>query len=298
MKSAIITVVALGCSPSEPESQFPAPRTPPSKAALHPNIEPASEAMPVDSGVRQPITTEDTLFTCAVRSWPGESGPETFRITLTDRGGSPEVFVRHALTREPDSVLSEAVYRDATLERQPQSLDAMFGDSSIHLWQHEGHEGFWQGFLFGLADHSVQSDGPPPPCGGVEITCWEPNLAAAFAYDSESGLCLNDEGQEGLNPRDGIILRERGTAECGDLRWLEPSEGIESPLEVSGWDLRGADLRHANLDLTHLTDAHLEGAQLDEMDLGTGSLMGTIDSATALPPAVCVSEANEVYCAN
>ena len=52
----------------------------------------------------------------------------------------------------------------------------------------------------------------------IGFTCWDERISPKFTYDSETGLCTDAAGREGLNPWTIEMVRETGEAECADLR--------------------------------------------------------------------------------
>jgi uncharacterized protein YjbI with pentapeptide repeats len=85
-----------------------------------------------------------------------------------------------------------------------------------------------------------------------------------YRFDEQSGLCKNQNGYEGHNPK--------YLGECGDLRdenltYLARLELGNMPTNFKGALLRGADLRGLNLSLCDFTGADLREARLDHAQI-------------------------------
>ena len=241
------------------------------------------------------IQTPD--LSCAVASWMGDDGPETYRVQIFEDEDGPRARVRRAMTHDPSVIIKEGHHPAVEIHEEDGSLDIEWPGVGIYLWQANEGERIWTGYLYGLEDHTFVGDGPPPPCGGTQITCWEPGAASSFHYDPGYGTCVNAQGEEGLAYRDMIFVRETKNGECANLSWASPTDYLDAKVKLSGLNLRGADLTSLFLGQAHIQDARLEGAKLADIDLGEGSISGSIDWMTELPEGDCDRDNNEAFCA-
>ena len=180
---------------------------------------------------------------------------------------------------------------------------------SIYGWKSE-RDTIFSGGAWGELDRpTLATDASPaPPCGfEVEMSCWDPNtMKPEFTYDPDSGLCTNEQGDEGLNQRSVAFIRDTKDGQCTDLSWAVLNEYVAFDSDLSGWDLRGARLHNAALSHTAreaqdpvfvmLSDARLEGADMTTLDIGMGVVEGSIDAHTKLPNVACAVSDDRVDC--
>ena len=107
-----------------------------------------------------------------------------------------------------------------------------------------------------------------------------PPGAGEFRYDAASGRCLNDEGEEGLNPVSVAVVFESRDGECGDFR--NAVVPMANPF-IERWNLRGADLTGAELFFQDLRECAFEGTRLHDLRFGYAGVTGWIDSHTTVP---------------
>lgn len=234
---------------------------------------------------------------CAVGSWMGDDGPETYRVDIFAEANGRRARVRHAMTHDPAVIIKEGHHPSVEVIEEESGLLIEWPGVGIHLWQANEGERIWGGFLYGLEDHTFVGEGPPPPCGGAQITCWEPQAETAFHYDPGYGTCVNAQGEEGLANRDMIFVRETKNGECADLRWGSATDTMGAEVKLTGLNLRGADLSTFFLENAHIVDARLEGTMLADIVLQNGSISGSIDWMTELPEEDCDQDNSEAFCA-
>ena len=227
----------------------------------------------------------------------GDDGPETYRVDIFSGDNGKRARVRRAMTHAPSVVIKEGHHPSVEVFEEDDGLDIAWPGVGIHLWQANEGERIWGGYLYGLEDHTFVGDGPPPPCGGAQITCWDPQTEIAFHYDPGYGTCVNEQGEEGLANRDMIFVRETKNGECASLQWASSTDGMGARVKLSGLNLRGADLSSFFLEQAHIVDAQLEGAKLGDIALQDGSISGTIDWMTELPEEACDRDNSEAFCA-
>ena len=219
-------------------------------------------------------------LSCAASMWMGDDGLETYRIKIFGDEDQRQAQVRHAMALDPSVIISEQ-HHTVEFHEGDGLLSIGWSDVNLDLWQANEGERIWTGYLFGLWEPLFVDDGPPPPCGGMQVSCWEPGATPAFHYDPGYGTCVNDQGEEGLAYRDMIFVRETKNGECANLNWASPTDHWDAKVKLSGLNLRGADLTSMFLGQTHILDARLEGANLADIDLGEGSISGSIAAARA-----------------
>jgi hypothetical protein len=129
-------------------------------------------------------------------------------------------------------------------------------------------------------------------CGGYSlayVSCWEPGFEPEFTYEPGLGVCLNEEGEEGLNPWSVEMARETKSAQCADLSGVTLNDSDWDYPELS-WDLRGAKLEYSSLYNASLVDARLEGADLGDLYFHSAMVQGEVDKFTVLPESCSVEE--------
>ena len=240
---------------------------------------------------------ETPTLSCAVASWMGDNGPETYRVQVFEGEDGHRARVRRAMTHDPSVIIKEGHHPQVEVFEEGTTMDIEWAGVGIYLWQANEDERIWTGHLYGLEDHTFVGEGPPPPCGGAQITCWDPQADTAFHYDPGYGTCVNDQGEEGLTHRDMIFVRETKNGECANLNWASPTDYLDAKVKISGLNLRGADLTSLSLGEAHILDARLEGAKLADIQLNEGSISGSIDWMTELPEDDCDQDNNEAFCA-
>ncbi len=240
---------------------------------------------------------EEPVLTCGVGSWMGELGPETYRIHIFETQDGHRAQIQRALTHDPSMVFEENNQSEVEVAETDGSLDIYWPEVGMYLWQQNEGERIWEGYSYGFEQRVFLGDLAPPPCGGTQITCWDPQTPTAFHYDPGYGTCVNDKGEEGRAWRDMIFVRETKNGECADLRWASPTDYMDAKVKLQDWNLRGADLSEAYLGNAHIMDARLEGAQLEGIHLDGGSIGGSIDWMTVLPEDICEDDSSEAFCA-
>jgi uncharacterized protein YjbI with pentapeptide repeats len=97
-----------------------------------------------------------------------------------------------------------------------------------------------------------------------------------FRYQSQSGKCVNDQGQEGLNP--GNI------GQCGDLRGV-----VISRLNLDSMDLSGSRFDSSDVQGTILSHTNLTGVQFTQTNLSGVDLTGAIIHSTGFTGAILLN---------
>lgn len=132
----------------------------------------------------------------------------------------------------------------------------------------------------------------------VDLTCWNdlalfgspwaglPGLLDA-RLDWATGACRDSEGMPALNDTPIEVVRETGNGECADLRGAALDGDDLAGADLAGWNLAGAQLDGARLSFGALRYASLQGADLSTLDLGDGTVDGSIDEHTLLPREGC-----------
>jgi len=136
-------------------------------------------------------------------------------------------------------------------------------------------------------------------CSAYEMTCWEPSIEPEFLYDTSTGDCTDDNGEEGTNPWPIHMVRETGDGECTRLVDVALNEDDYGYPDLEEWNLRGAVLDGSAMHFANLVDANLEGTDMAGFGFGYAEITGSTDAHTKLPLEPCdVGYSGDLHCWN
>jgi hypothetical protein len=197
-------------------------------------------------------------------------------------------------------VISLEPAHKASLLAQAEELDPGLVDDFILRTEYLA-EGHWDGESIKLAsDNFSMSLGRFPGkqtlfyngsiaisnAHGVEMSCWSTPIQMDYAYNTASGLCEDQYGEEGQNRWTLQFVRDNQNGECTDLGHAKINEEDYSYPNFK-WNLKGANLSNIDMVFSNFVESQFEGANLDGMTLGYASIKGSLDAYTRLPEEGC-----------
>jgi hypothetical protein len=130
----------------------------------------------------------------------------------------------------------------------------------------------------------------------VNATCWPVDIEYPANYASDSGTCVDSEGNRATNDIPWMVALRTGFGQCVSFEGELAGQTTSATFDFI--DLRGADLSGATLRSTTVQDVQLEGADLSGITLESASISGTKDAFTVLPEAGCDDQGDTFTCAN
>lgn len=245
--------------------------------------EPGSQTPPTD----RPATGDGTLLRCTTAAFESDS------------------FIPHALRLELDLDGDDAYFVDMTLgaahpdqQGVVAAPDASWREQAYFNWTEVGFDisggdielttNAWEGMYLGTIEHTDH--------GSHEVTCWFDDFEATYRYDADSGLCLDADGDEGINTYPVAYLRDSLDGNCGMWWALNLNEDFLGYPTWVGMDLRGAQLGGASLYFANVLDASLEGTKFGGFEFGYAQVTGTIDEHTEWLEQNCTLDGSDLDC--
>ena len=128
----------------------------------------------------------------------------------------------------------------------------------------------------------------------LPISCWRTNQPRKYSYNSDTGLCQNEQGELGLNASHVFKVRKTKDGQCVDMSgWSLNGQDYSYP--NLDWDVQGANLNGATIHFANMIDADFRGAQMQNFTFGYTNLKGQVDEHTQLPQD-CSAEGGQIDC--